>query len=122
MTCCKFGRGECRSEAGYGRLGIWCEPHADLLNRAAVEMRMRSRDSYTIYGTVPHAPKPASAPVCRVDGCTKAASPHSTDGRGCYSHRGTAPGTTEPPATCAAEGCERVATRRGRCRDHPTSG
>ena len=118
---CAFGRGDCRDDAGHGRLGIWCAAHAEVLHRAAVEIKLRSRDSYTIHGTKPHATKPPSVPVCRIDGCAKTASPHSTDGRGCYAHRGTAPGTTEPPATCSAEGCDRTATRRGRCRDHPTS-
>lgn len=92
-------------------------------------MGMKSRKGAGIVGAEERKRMEAvksSAPRCRIDGCESAASATSADGRGCYKHRNTTAGQTEPPVPCSWPGCTNApikgkASAHGRCKYHPVT-
>lgn len=111
-TSCLSGGDPCPNPRADSRR--FCESCCVALDR--VKAAMGKRDPIRKAGAAPKS----RPPVCRIVNCVKPVHEASTDGRSCWGHRTTLPGTTEIENGCTEPGCTRAArsTANRRCRAH----
>ena len=89
----------------------FCLGHQAVLDSVKANMRKKDKPQSIRKADTAPAPEADTAPArCRIVNCTKPTHDASTDGRSCWYHRITAPGSTVIENICSTKDCHRTAT------------